>query len=122
VTWQQHEPNAIALRLNWPLKKELELGLTLHLIEKAGENPDWLEKFAFNWFHDSGKLISGIRKLTRSVLIPFARDYKEFLAKDVPKVTLDIRPTDKTKVFIVQARTKSSVSCCDGCDGYSHMY
>lgn len=88
-------------RLNWPLEKELELGLTLHLIEKAGENPDWLEKFAFNWFHDSGKIISGIRKLTRSVLIPFARDYKEFLAKDVPKVTLDIRPADKTKVFIV---------------------
>lgn len=88
-------------QLNWPLEKELELGLTLQLIEKAGNDPSWLQNFAFKWYYDSNKIISGLRKLTRSVLIPFARDYKGFIARKAPTVTLDNRPADKTKVFIV---------------------
>lgn len=88
-------------QLDWPLEKELELGLTLQLIEKAGDNPEWLENFAFHWYYDGGKIISAIRTLTRSVLIPFARDYKNFLTKKVPEMSLDDHPVDKTKVFIV---------------------
>jgi predicted nucleotide-binding protein len=88
-------------QLNWPLEKEQELGLALHLIEKAGDNPRWLQDFAFEWYYDGNKIIAGVRKLTRSVLIPFARDYKKFVADQVPSATLDNRPTDKTKVFIV---------------------
>ena len=72
-------------QLQWPLQREDELGLTLQIIEKAGEDPKWLEEFAFHWFHDGNKIISGIRKLTRSVLIPFARDYKTFIAEIASK-------------------------------------
>ena len=72
-------------QLQWPLQIEDELGLTLQIIEKAGEDPKWLEEFAFHWFHDGNKIISGIRKLTRSVLIPFARDYKTFIAEIASK-------------------------------------
>ncbi|WFE75900.1 nucleotide-binding protein [Roseinatronobacter sp. S2] len=88
-------------QLDWPLEKELELGLTLQLIEKAGKDPEWLLSFSHEWYHDGHKIIAGIRKLTRSVLIPFARDYKAFLADKAPTVPLENRPSNKTKVFIV---------------------
>lgn len=66
-------------QLNWPLERELELGLTLKIIEKAGMDPRWLQNFAFEWYYDGNKIISGLRKLNRSVLIPFARDYKDYI-------------------------------------------
>lgn len=88
-------------QLNWPLEKEHELGLTLQLIEKAGNDPGWLLTFSHDWYYDGKKIVAGIRKLTRSVLIPFARDYKTFLTNKAPTVPLENRPSDKTKVFIV---------------------
>ena len=88
-------------QLDWPLEKELELSLTLQLIEKAGNDPSWLLSFSHDWYYDGNKIIAGLRKLTRSVLIPFARDYKAFIAQKAPTVPLENRPTDKTKVFIV---------------------
>ena len=88
-------------QLDWPLEKELELGLTLQLIEKAGNDPSWLLSFSEDWYYDGNNIIAGLRKLTRSVLIPFARDYKAFIAQKAPTVPLENRPADKTKVFIV---------------------
>jgi len=88
-------------QLDWPLEKERELGLTLQLIEKAGNDPEWLLSFSHNWYYDGAKIIAGIRKLTRSVLIPFERDYRAFITNKAPTVSLENRPSDKTKVFIV---------------------
>lgn len=88
-------------QLDWPLEKEHELGLTLQLIEKAGNDPEWLLNFSHNWYYDGSKVIAGIRKLTRSVLIPFERDYRTFIASKAPAVSLENRPSDKSKVFIV---------------------
>ena len=86
--------------LNWPVDKELELGLTLVLIETAGADPDWLINFADFWYYDGNKIISGLRKLTRSVLIPFERDYRSFVVSKAPAMSLENRPSDKSKVFI----------------------
>ncbi|WP_407474774.1 hypothetical protein [Sulfitobacter sp. PM12] len=72
-------------QLNWPLERELELGLTLHIIEKSRNDPHWLQNFAFEWYYDGNKIISSLRKLNRSVFIPFARDYKDYIAKVAPK-------------------------------------
>lgn len=88
-------------QLDWPLEKELELGLTLHLIENAGNDPEWLLSFCHTWYYDGSKIIAGVRKLTRSVLIPFARDYKNYITSKAPTVSLESRSADKTKVFIV---------------------
>lgn len=88
-------------QLDWPLEKEHELGLTLQLIEKAGNDPEWLLSFSHNWYYDGSKVIAGIRKLTRSVLIPFERDYRTFIASKASVVSLENHPSDKSKVFIV---------------------
>lgn len=67
-------------QLKWPLETEHELGLILQIIEKAGNDPSWLLSFTHQWFYDGNKIIAGVRKFTRSILIPFARDYKTFIA------------------------------------------
>ncbi|MCS3731220.1 TIR domain-containing protein [Bradyrhizobium betae] len=87
--------------LSWPDDKEQELGLTIVLIERAAENPRWLMDFAHHWFYDGSKLIAGIRKLTKSVIIPFARDYKAYVQQRIPTVKSEGFSADKSKVFIV---------------------
>ena len=88
-------------QLNWPTEKEAELGLTLHLIEKAGNDPEWLLDFSHDWYYDGSKIIAGMRKLTRSVLVPFERDYRSYITNRAPAVPLESRPSDKSRVFIV---------------------
>lgn len=80
-------------QLNWPIEKELELGLTLHLIERAGNDPAWILSFSDTWFYDGNKIVAGLRKLTRSVLIPFARDYKSFLASRAAALDYQGKPS-----------------------------
>ncbi len=87
--------------LAWPDDKEHELGLTITLIEKGAENPDWFMQFANQWFFDGSKLIAGIRKMNKSVILPFGRDYKTYVQQQRPEVATKLPPSDKTKVFIV---------------------
>lgn len=87
--------------LSWPTDKERELGLTIVLIERGAEKPDWFMNFAHEWFYDGSKLIAGIRKLTRSVIVPFGRDFKAYVQQELPVAVVETRPADKSKVFIV---------------------
>lgn len=88
-------------RLIWPDDEDEQLGLTIVLIEKAAEDPEWLMRFAHKWYYDGSKLIAGIRKLTKSVIIPFARDLKKHIEKKEPVTDMVSHPPDKSKVFIV---------------------
>lgn len=85
-------------QLNWPLDRELELGLTLQLIDKAGSDPSWLQNFAFEWYYDGNKIISALRKLTRSVLVPFQRDYTAFIANASPAVEQEREDVDSLAI------------------------
>ncbi|MDG2231309.1 hypothetical protein ACMAY8_08275 [Rhodobacteraceae bacterium nBUS_22] len=68
--------------LNWPSETVAELGLAIQIIERAGSDPNWLEQFALNWYYDGNNIIRSIQKLTRSVFVPFARDYRSYLDKN----------------------------------------
>lgn len=87
--------------LTWPDDKEQELGLTIVLIERGAENPEWFMNFGHEWFYDGSKVIAGIRKMTKSVIVPFGRDYKAYVQQQLPVPVTETRPADKTKVFIV---------------------
>lgn len=89
--------------LNWPNEREKELGLALVLIQRGAENPDWFMDFGHHWYYSGNKLIAGIRKMTGSVIIPFARDYKNYVeANAAPEVkAMRAEPIDKNRVFIV---------------------
>jgi len=65
--------------LVWPGAVEEDLGLTLLLIRKFAEDPDYMVQFGHMYFYSDSKLISGIHNITSQVIIPFVRDYKAYV-------------------------------------------
>lgn len=63
--------------------------------------------FGHHWFHDGSKLIAGIRKMTKSTIIPFGRDYKNYVISKVPTARAAPSDPDKKKVFIVHGHDEA---------------
>lgn len=96
--------------LTWPDDKEQHLGLVLHLIDRAGKEPEWLLQFSHNWFYSGSKIIAGIRKLTTSVIIPFSRDYKAYVeerSRGHSGGAFDLSNSNKHRVFIVHGHDEA---------------
>lgn len=87
--------------LEWPDDKEQEFGLILTLIDRGAADPSWFMNFGHHWFYDGSKLIAGIRKMTKSAIIPFGRDYKTYITSKPQTMASPSDAPDKTKVFIV---------------------
>ena len=66
-------------KLAWPEEPQKELGLTLLLIEKLGEDPDYTASFSHQFFYSGNKIMAGIHSLTGQLIIPFVRDYKIYI-------------------------------------------
>lgn len=66
-------------RLIWPEDADEVLGLKWLLIQKFAREPRELFNFAYT-FYTVGRSITGeLHSLTRQLLIPFGRDYKDFV-------------------------------------------
>jgi predicted nucleotide-binding protein len=100
--------------LKWPDDKEQELGLSIALIERGAADPIWLMSFCHHWFYNGNKLISGIHKMTKSVIVPFGRDFKSFVEQSAPATPESPSTSvDLNKVFVVHGRdngTKETVA------------
>lgn len=86
--------------LLWPDDPAQALGLTYLLICKFGEDPDYLFNFGHTFYYGGSKINANIQNVIRQMIIPFARDYKEYVmsqGNSQPQLTL---PTSN-KVFIV---------------------
>ena len=68
-----------SVRLNWPTDREQELGLTIVLIERGAENPDWFTDLAFTYYYGGSRFIESIRKVVASVIIPFNRAFSTYV-------------------------------------------
>ncbi|MFP3522845.1 TIR domain-containing protein [Pantoea agglomerans] len=86
--------------LDWPDHQKEELGLTLLLIWKLGSEPNYAVQFSFDYFYVSNKIINNIHALTSQLIIPFIRDYKEYILSQGVTQTVLKSPLSK-KVFIV---------------------
>lgn len=87
-------------RLAWPDDPREVLGLTLLLIEKLGNDPHYAVNFSHHFFYTGRKVIDGIHSLTGQLIIPFVRDYKDYVqSKGKPQTIL--KPPFSNKVFIV---------------------
>ncbi len=87
-------------KLAWPDSYERTLGLTLLLIEKLAEDPDFVINFGYCFFYSGSNITSTIHAVTRQMVIPFVRDYKAYVMNHGnvrPKLMV---PVSK-KVFIV---------------------
>lgn len=86
--------------LLWPDDPTQALGLTYLLICRFGEDPDYLFNFGHTFYYGGSKINANIQNVIRQMIIPFARDYREFVVSQgngQPQLTL---PTTN-KVFIV---------------------
>jgi hypothetical protein len=66
-------------QLVWPEDREQELGMILLFIERLGADPSYAISFSHHFFYSGNKVISGIHSLTGQLIIPFVRDYKNFI-------------------------------------------
>lgn len=86
--------------LIWPNDPAQALGLIYLLICRFGDDPDYMFNFGHAFYHGGSKINANIQNVTRQMIIPFARDYKEYVLNQgsvQPKLTF---PTSN-KVFIV---------------------
>jgi hypothetical protein len=92
--------------LEWPDNSNQCLGLTILLLKKLAENPGYAASFAHEYFYSGNKIIAGIHSLTGQLIIPFVRDYRNYV-RSKGDVRL-VRPTSSKKIFIVHGHDEGS--------------
>lgn len=66
-------------RLVWPADADQVLGLKWLLVQKFAREPNQLLNFAHTYYTVGISLTGELHSLTRQLLIPFGRDYKEYV-------------------------------------------
>lgn len=94
-------------QLVWPENPNHVLGLSLLLLDKLADDPNYAIDFCHRFFYSGNKVISGIHSLTRQLIIPFARDYKIY-ATNVGKVTPKLMKQKSKNVFIVHGHDEGA--------------
>ena len=87
-------------QLVWPDDPKKTMGLTLLLIEKLAGDPRYATNFSHHFFYSGKRIIAGIHALTGQLIIPFVRDYKNYVQSQGSFETV-LRPPFSRKVFIV---------------------
>ena len=94
--------------LNWPTDREHELGLSIILIERGAEDPNWFLQFAHGYYYGGRKYFDSIRKVVTSVITPFSRDFATYVKENVASGGItQVRPTDFRRVFIVHGHDEA---------------
>jgi len=87
--------------LQWPEDDLQILGLKLLLILRFSENPEFMTTIGYQFFYTgSRKIMSGVHAITSQIIIPFVRDYKDYVearGRVSPSLVLPM----SNKVFIV---------------------
>jgi len=87
-------------RLAWPDDPKQTMGLTLLLIEKLANDPSYATVFGHHFFYSGKKIIAAIHALTGQLIIPFVRDYKNYVQSKGSTETV-LKPPFSRKIFIV---------------------
>jgi Predicted nucleotide-binding protein containing TIR-like domain len=93
-------------RLDWPDDPEKDLGYHLRLIDLFAEKgSDYVVSFSLTFFHKGSNLNDNLHNMTRQMLVPFARDYINYVKTKVGTVEVAVLPTrtgpPARKIFIV---------------------
>jgi predicted nucleotide-binding protein len=92
--------------LDWPTEQEKELGTVILLIDRfATLGTDWALSFAHDFYYDGNNISANLHKMTRQILIPFARDYINRVKSETGAVEATMLPVRAgpaaRKIFIV---------------------
>lgn len=94
-------------RLVWPDDPEKTMGLTLLLIDKLASDPRYTMNFGHQFFYSGKKIIAGIHALTGQLIIPFVRDYKDYI-QSKGKGNVLLNQELSRKVFIVHGHDEGA--------------
>lgn len=95
-------------RLVWPDDRDQELGLTLILIDRLAEDPNWAVDFCHTFFYSGSEFITGIHTFTSQVLVQFARDYRTRAEKSLGVTPMRQPVGNSRKVFIVHGHDEGA--------------
>ena len=87
-------------QLAWPNDARQVLGLSLLLIDKLAADSNNALSFSHQFFHSGSKVIAGIHGMTGQLIIPFVRDYKNYV-QSKGNMKMVLKPNFSRKVFIV---------------------
>lgn len=94
-------------RLDWPTSEVECLGLTILLIFKFANEPDYAAHFSHIYYHAGNKISAELQSMTRQLIIPFARDYKEFVTSHASPKSKQLTTTSN-KIFIVHGHDEAA--------------
>ena len=94
-------------QLVWPENPNHVLGLSLLLIDKFADDPNFAINFCHQFFHSGNSLISGIHSVTRQLIIPFVRDYKIYVT-NAGQVTPKLMKPKSKNIFIVHGHDEGA--------------
>ena len=94
--------------LNWPTNREEELGLSIIVIERGANDPNWFLNFALDYYYGGRKFFDSIRKITTNMIMPFSRDFRTYVEQNSQDSIMSQRePTDFGRVFIVHGHDEA---------------
>lgn len=93
--------------LDWPEDTEKTLGLKLLLIQKFADNPDFVLHFSHDFFHVGNTHNGCLRAMTGQLIVPFARDYKDYVLSGASTEAKLVMPLS-TKVFVVHGHDEGA--------------
>lgn len=88
--------------LAWPDDERKLLGTQLLLIQRLCADPNWTIQFAGTFYvSHSNKFMRDVQQLVAQLIIPFSRDYKEYIESNGRPETALMIPVKSNKIFIV---------------------
>lgn len=100
-------------KLDWPAEPEKELGTIILLIDRFAEKGEREAiNFAFNFYHNGNNINATLHSMTRQMLIPFARDYINYVKAKTGTVEATMLPARTgpaaRKIFIVHGHDEGA--------------
>lgn len=99
-------------RLRWPSERREELGIVLALIDKFSQDANSALHFCKYFCYVDNNYTNNLQNLTKTILVPFARDYIEYVKSTTgtPEVAALPQRTSDTarKIFVVHGHDEGS--------------
>lgn len=86
--------------LQWPDDDTQTLALTLLLILKFADDPDFMTDFGHTFYYSGSKIMADVHAVTGQLIIPFVRDYKSYVLNRGMVAPKMVQPLSK-RIFIV---------------------
>lgn len=96
-------------KLDWPADDREVLGLSLLLINKLSTDPEFALNFSHTYFYSEKKIISNIHGMVAQLIIPFARDYKDYILQK-GTLEMELKIPLSNKIFIVHGHDNGAKS------------